>query len=616
MSDAKWNEIARLRQSGTTDARRIRELLDELAGQDDIDAIVQKELEALDGRVHAGELKECEAFAEAMASIARAVENQPAPRTASGPRNWTTEKRFEFLQLAWAYLISHQEHTDFGFVSVEVMKREPKGAYEDAAPSWTTTHNDAPVGSGYMPPRDDDPDQDRSGRKAHFIGNAIATYKFGLAGEAPRVGWDLSESSTTDIDVNKIGSEFGHRLTIGEIDSANIAGWIKSKLCTEGQCAPGQVNAALRTKLAWAVATGTFTYHYEGKGGSRDPSAPIPPRERESYYVRDENLRFSFRVSVRGHSAKFGRVVDGTWNTTHRETVTKDGAREERAVSLKNALPGVEGEMALEGDEDYIGTYYVMFLPPELTDEDRKRIDDAKIDTSARIFGRPEGRLCADGTLSGSGSGRIGADTWYPVEVAASIGGVLRGDDMKTAYRKKYHRANWSWRITFQAVAPPDHAGACAELTEAGAVFRAVDDYLVAVGNALASAYVDMYRTGRTAEVMALATAVALTPSSLEIERQRLHELENSMRSMCASMDDMWLSTDPLADSEYKRIRAEFQDIAKQWDESLLSIGRGLGGRTRELASTVEADAPAAAAKLNEMARTMEQHGPLFISWH
>lgn len=258
-----WADVNRARQA-TPPASNVESLLDELATEGDLDAAIQLELLKLDARVGSGELRPCEGFAEALGAIARAVlDHTTGPDMLGEVRTaeWDDALRAKFLMYAWAYLVERGDREGFTGNAISILSSDDrvevsgwfshtaKGGWESVAPAWSASHADGDAGSGYMPPRDDDPDDDRAGRKAHLLANALLAYRYGSLGSAPAWVWSWTETSTTDNDVNAMGVELGRGLSDGTITPDGVAAWVKRRLCTEGRSVEGRITADLIDKL-------------------------------------------------------------------------------------------------------------------------------------------------------------------------------------------------------------------------------------------------------------------------------------------------------------------------------------------------------------------------------
>jgi hypothetical protein len=247
----KWEEIEYLRRrqvlgfSGLEPEQpiavlqeRIDELLGELAADGDVEAAVQRSLDAISRLLAAGQITNCEAFARAMQSIAAKVKREAGEFDVK-----------MFLSVAHAYLVSEGEQDWFGSAGRMVLKHKRSHGYdavvrEARAPShWTEEHSpsEGGPGSGWFPPVPGDTavSEATSGKRDHFIVNAIAQYYgydvIGPIGTAV-VRSNIPEASPTDRKMNELGGEFGDYLRGGLVTPAtpdDIADWIRSTLCTE-----------------------------------------------------------------------------------------------------------------------------------------------------------------------------------------------------------------------------------------------------------------------------------------------------------------------------------------------------------------------------------------------
>jgi hypothetical protein len=228
---AEWDDIERLRANTNrtpAESALLESLLDTLAARGDREAAAQRCVERIDAELAAGAITKCEAFARAMECFASTV-GLDAPLSGG-------DRGRELLSMAWNYLVKDDDQDSWNerdFLSPHGHDRRRKGGF--APPAWTNTHGpeDADESSGYLPPRGDDPEKDKSARMAHFLANATITYRGGRLGDAARemVVLGGGEASTTDKAINRLGGEFGHALKNGDITSQNIAEWIRRRMC-------------------------------------------------------------------------------------------------------------------------------------------------------------------------------------------------------------------------------------------------------------------------------------------------------------------------------------------------------------------------------------------------
>ncbi|HYN82213.1 MAG TPA: hypothetical protein VES88_11975 [Gemmatimonadaceae bacterium] len=281
---ATWEDIQDLRSSSASmtpegAALLIQAKLTEIAGAGDRDARAQLCIDQISQQLAGGDITSCEAFARALDCLAHAVVGPlPAPHPTPTPAvtptvpvapavpeitDWSGWDWRGFLDLAWAYLVPALDQSDghnvfsiLGVTSLDLdflSRQRPRGGYP--RPDWTNTHDATafPPCSGWMTPIPGDPGGDanaRSGHTSHFLAGALLTGRFSYIGDALRKLRDhWSEDSTTDMETERLGAEFGSALNRGQLTPANIAEWFRKNLCTE----------TLTMSLLWTTNKGPHT---------------------------------------------------------------------------------------------------------------------------------------------------------------------------------------------------------------------------------------------------------------------------------------------------------------------------------------------------------------------
>lgn len=269
----EWDEIEKLRKAAHAalppadrrdpavtrtieDDARIRQLLDRLAAAGDLEAEIQRSLDAISRLYYEGDIHRCEAFARAMQSFAQHV-----ARHSTGDFDAQ-----EYLSVAWGYLCSDGFQDFFPDAASIVLRHRRSHGYDLVAPDghWSNEHSAAEgvVGSGWMQPVDEDlknplrvmggmgavvtvEDQARSGKQDHFLANAVANYyaqataPTSLGGTLTWVHMQGQEDSKTDQKMNSLGHDFGAFVRGGfippdpQMSPDRIADWIRENLCTE-----------------------------------------------------------------------------------------------------------------------------------------------------------------------------------------------------------------------------------------------------------------------------------------------------------------------------------------------------------------------------------------------
>ena len=283
-----WDDIQDLRGNSaalTPDGASVlvKEKLGELASSGDRDARTQLCIDQISEQLRNGEITSCEAFSRALDCLAQAVvgampATHPTPTPATTPTepdahdgheitDWSGWDWQGFLELAWAYLVPDSDQADgenafsiLGVTSVDIdllSRQRAKGGYP--RPAWTNTHGAEafPACSGWLAPLPGDPGGEanaRSGHMSHFLAGALLSGRFSYAGDAMRKLRDYwSEDSTTDMETERLGAEFGDALSSGELTPANIAGWFRKNLCSE----------TVRMSLLWITNKGPHKHWWD-----------------------------------------------------------------------------------------------------------------------------------------------------------------------------------------------------------------------------------------------------------------------------------------------------------------------------------------------------------------
>lgn len=574
---ATWADVARARQA-TPPESNIEELLRELAQERDLDAAIQLELLELDARVKNGDVRPCEAFAEALGKIADTVEAwMLAPDVAEETRRSMWKEgalRQGFLTCSWTYLVGADDRNAYSG-DIMVSSAPPKGGWDAVAPAWLAVHEDGDVGSGYVPPHPGD--ADRAGRRAHFLANAILSDSWGTAGSLPAIV--LEESSPTDQAVNAIGLEFGGQLRNGNIAPGGIAGWVKAKLCTEGRCAAGTITSALVDKLRYGLITGEAGRALKEVHTHHDPTAS-PPNSRTEY-TRKETLTVTARVRLApgASSAVFGRVVDGNWKVT--SLLERTGHPDERREGHGPVMV-MSGDFVVDGPG--AGSYRMSISgnasPAAVNPDPESYLFDA---------GGDDRSLCADESLSGSDRRKTSHERVRKVGDPRDLGELLRGaTEFHDVTDSESRDLSWKWKFTFRPAPVPEHVEVCARRYLSEEALAAGNAFTQQVMQQLMPAITDMGMSGRGADAQAIVIAFGQDSVGSGDVYVALTEHASRIANGCEELDQLWIHGDDEGELQYKDALerhkgniAAFAALREQLADTLASAGDSAADKIR-----------------------------------
>lgn len=603
---ATWAEVTALRQS--TPPQDSAKLLEELADSGDLDAAIQLELLKLDAKV-GSELRPCEAFADALAAIARAVQAQASGPDMLGEVNtapWDDVLRAKFLIYSWAYLVERGDRSGLiggaiapltGDERVEIsgwLSHTAAGEWESVAPRWSLAHDDGGPGTGYMPPRADDAVGDQHGRKAHFLANAQFGYRYGRLGSVPAEIWEITEDSTTDMAVNELGVEFGRALREGDITADNVAAWVRRRLCTEGRCAEGSVSPALMELLRYGLITGEAQYDHEEVHTRDDPKRD--PVHSKTVNTREERMSLTARVRLRPGQpdAEFGRAIEGNWSML--VTSTSTGEPDQRR-SGSGAITRVAGSLMVDGET--AGDY-------SLSADGEASAAEMDFTTYHFGAGGDGRRLCADESLSGSDSRKKFEEKTERFGDPQDFGELLRGArlhyDVHTTHRIE---TSWSWKFTFSKAPTPAHVDLCSVRYDGGEVMVAAGAFLQLVMQQLATVMTSMHMSGRAGDADVITAQMTSSYTALADAGGPLHEKSSQIDDGCRRVDDLWLyGTDP-GELEYndaldllKRHIDDWKNLKEALIDRLASVAEAAADGIRHEDGVAEGHLEALAARL------------------
>jgi hypothetical protein len=596
---ATWADIVEARKA-TPPASNIEDLLGELAQDGDLEAAIQLEVLRLDARVSDGEVRPCEAFAEALDAIARTMESvMLSPDLSEEARRtvWDRPMRRNFLTYAWMYLVGLDDRNNYGS-ALMMGPQTPKGSWDSVSPEWAVSHQDGSAGSGYMPPRADDDDMDRTGRKAHFLANAVLGHRFGSAGAIPANIWAISETSTTDNEVNALGVEFGRQLRGGGIMPGNTAGWVKARLCTEGRCAAGTITPELVGKLRYGLMTGEAKAAHTEIHTRHDPSATPSHTRRE--YQRDEKMTVTARVQSRpdSHAAVFGRAIDGSWKVT---SVTRATGQPDQRLEGYGPITCASGELAIEGPG--AGSYGI-----SISGEASPSATDPSPSSYHFGAGGDDRSLCADESLSGSDSRKKSRRTVTRVGDPQNWGEMLRGasvhHDVTDTETTEW---SWSWTFTFRAAPAPEHVPICARRYLYEEVMSAATGFISQVSQHLGLVISEMHMAGRAGDAEAIMRAYTESYTRFGEAAAALSGKSARIGDGCGNLDRLWIHGDDEGELQYQdALERRKSDIA-EWlaiEEQLIDQ---LASAAEAVVDQVRAESAVAATTIEELAAKLRR---------